>query len=318
MSFAATIKRNLPLAYLFYLYDGWRRRRRLRRGNLRTTSGARHADLDLTASLAYIEQVWRDYLAYAGIPHLAGRIVEIGPGDNFGVALHFLQGGAASVVAIDKFLSERNAAQQAAIYGAMIERHGMQALFDGAPQESAIRNFTYLPGMPAERYFTAETPACDAVVSRAVLEHLDDPLAALDAMWARLQPGGRLIHRVDLRDHGMFAGLHPLTFLTIPPWLYRAMAAQTGRPNRVLLPAYRGHLRQRGWPLRLGITRLVGVAGEFAALPWEQLPAEARQQALAHVQSVRSRLAEPFRGMTDQDLAVAGFVLVAEKPAVQA
>lgn len=315
MSFAANIKRNLPLACLYYLYDGWRRRRRLRNGNLRTNSGARHAVLDLTASLAYIEQVWRDYLTYAGVPRLTGRIVEIGPGDNFGVALHFLQNGATSVVAIDKFVSDRNAAQQAAIYGAMIERYGMQALFDGAPRESAIRDFTYLPGMPAERYFTAELPACDAVVSRAVLEHLDDPLAALNAMWGRLQPGGRLIHRVDLRDHGMFAGSHPLTFLTIAPWLYRAMAAETGRPNRVLLPAYRDHLRRCGWQARLGITRLVGVKSEFAALQWEQLPQEARQQALAQVKAVRPLLAEPFRALADEDLAVAGFVLVAEKPA---
>jgi hypothetical protein len=129
-------------------------------------------------------------------------------------------------------------------------------------------------------------------------------------MWASLRPGGLLLHRIDLRDHGMFAGAHPLAFLTIGSALYRAMTAETGWPNRLLLPAYRNFLNQRGWPGRTGITRLVGVPGEFPAVSWEQLPAEARQQALAQVRAIRPRLAAPFRMM-----AVAGFVLVAEKPA---
>jgi hypothetical protein len=135
-------------------------------------------------------------------------------------------------------------------------------------------------------------------------------------MWQGLRPGGVLVHRIDLRDHGMFSGHHPLTFLTIGAGLYRAMAAETGRPNRILLPAYRSHVAALGWPVRLGITRLVGVAGEFGALPWDQLPADARDVALAAVRQIRPQLAAPFRTMADQDLAVAGFALVAEKPTV--
>lgn len=314
MLLTGLVKRSVPLACLYYLVAGWQRRRRLRRGIIRTRSGNRHAALDLPASLAYIESVWRDYLAWAGRPALAGDLVEIGPGDNFGVALLFLAHGARSVTAIDKFESERDMARQNAIYHALSQKHGLDSLFDGEASEAAIRNLRYLPGMPAERYFAAGVAGFDAVISRAVLEHLDDPLAALDAMWAGLRPGGLLLHRIDLRDHGMFASAHPLSFLTIGRALYRAMTADTGWPNRLLLPAYRDFLKLRGWPARLGITRLVGVRGEFAALPWDELPAGARQQALAQVRAIRPRLAEPFRALTDEDLAVAGFVLVAEKP----
>jgi SAM-dependent methyltransferase len=315
MSLTALVKKNIPLACAYYLVAGWQRRRRLRRGNIRTYSGNRHAALDLDASLGYIECVWRDYLTWAGRTALTGDLVEIGPGDNFGVALLFLAHGASSVTAIDKFESERDVARQNAIYRALSARHDLAAQFDGEPTEAAIRNLTYLPGMPAERYFCTGMSGFDAAISRAVLEHLDDPLAALDAMWAGLRPGGLLLHRIDLRDHGMFAGAHPLAFLTIGSGLYRAMTAETGWPNRILLPAYREFLARRGWTARLGITRLVGVAGEFPALPWEQLPDEARQQALARVRVIRPRLAEPFRGLSDEDLAVSGFVLVAEKPA---
>lgn len=315
MSLTSLVKKNIPLACAYYLAAGWQRRRRLRRGIIRTRSGNRHAVLDLPASLAYIESVQRDYLAWAGRPALTGDLIEIGPGDNFGVALLFLAQGARSVTAIDKFESERDMARQNAIYRALSEKHQLARLFDGEASETAIRNLSYLPGMPAERYFVAGAHGFDAVISRAVLEHLDDPLAALDAMWAGLRAGGLLLHRIDLRDHGMFAGAHPLAFLTIGSALYRAMTAETGWPNRLLLPAYRDFLTRRGWAARIGITRLAGVPGEYAALSWEELPAEARQQALAQVRAIRPRLAAPFRALADEDLAVAGFVLVAEKPA---
>lgn len=309
------VKGSRLLACAYYLMQGWRRRSQIRRGDITTHSGSRHASLDLAASLSYVEGVWRDYLFYAGRSAIGGRIIEIGPGDNFGVALLFLKNGADHVVAIDKFVSQRDDERQSVIYRALSERHCLDDLFDGPPSEATILGLTYLPGMPAEKYFTGDVAPYDAVVSRAVLEHLDDPLSSLDAMWAGLRPGGLLLHRVDLRDHGMFAGNHPLTFLTIGAGLYHAMTAETGWPNRILLPAYREFLRRRHWPARLGITRLVGVSDEFAALPWEQLPMDSRQQALAQVRSIRPKLAEPFRKLSDEDLAVAGFVLLAEKPA---
>lgn len=313
MSAAGLIKRSLPLACAYYLYDGWRRRQRLRRGDIGTTSGTRHAALDLEQSLGYIERVWRDYLGWSGRAALKGRIVEIGPGDNFGVALLLLKHGAAEVEAIDKFNPYRDEAAQAAIYRALSDRFDLTQQFDGMIGPDSIRQFIYRPGMPAEEFFTAAAPF-DAALSRAVLEHLDDPLGALDDMWARLRPGGLLLHRIDLRDHGMFAGNHPLTFLTISDGLYAAMTRDTGRPNRVLLPAYRDFLETRGWQARLGITRLAGVAEEFPSLAWEELPERARIQALANVRTIRPRLVSRFAAMADADLAVSGFVLRAEKP----
>lgn len=313
MALSALVKRIKPLACAWYILDARRTQARLRRGDIATVSGTRHSGLDLQQSIAYIEKVFRDYLAWSDRPALRGRIVEIGPGDNFGVALLLLKQGAGFVEAIDKFAPRRDPVQQAAIYAALSARHGMGDLFDGEPAEATIARLRYHPGMPAERYFR-EQRGFSAILSRAVLEHLDDPLQSLDDMWHSLEPGGQLIHRVDLRDHGMFAGAHPLTFLTVGQRLYGAMTRQTGRPNRVLLPDYRAHLAGRGWPARLGITRLVGVAEEFGNLPWEAIPAAARQQALTAVQAIRPNLAPPFVGLSDTDLAVSGFVLVAEKP----
>ena len=61
-----------------------------------------------------------------------------------------------------------------------------------------------------------------------MLEHLYDPLAALDGMAASLAPGGTLNPPwIDFRDHGMFAGHHPLTYLTIPDVLLPRHDTQT-------------------------------------------------------------------------------------------
>ena len=146
-----------------------------------------------------------------------------------------------------------------------------------------------------------------------MLEHLYDPLAALDDMAAALTPGGTLIHRIDFRDHGMFAGHHPLTFLTIPDALYRAMTRGSGRPNRLLLPAWRDWLARSPLTWSLRITRLVGVDGEMSPAAWDDIDPAARRTALAAVDAIKPRLAPSLAEFSDQDLAVSGLVLVAKQ-----
>ena len=80
MNIRAIIKRSVALTCAYYLYDDWRARRRLAAGKLEAESGARHADLDIDASLAYVDRVYADYLAYGGVDHFTGSVAEIGPG----------------------------------------------------------------------------------------------------------------------------------------------------------------------------------------------------------------------------------------------
>jgi len=318
-SVRALVRRSQALTCAWYLFDDWRARRRLRAGRIRTTSGARHGALSLDESLAYVERVHADYLAYAGAyagrGTLPGVIAEIGPGDNFGLALLLLGGGATAAHAIDRYASVRDADRQAAIYRALAERHGLAHLFDGAPAESSLRGLVYHAGVPAERFFRDSGLRFDAILSRAVMEHLYDPLGALDDMAAALNPGGVMVHRIDLRDHGMFAGRQPLTFLTIPDGLWPAMTRGAGRPNRLPLPAWRAWLAASGLEGSLRVTRLAGVAGEIAPADWDAIDPALRETALAAVRAVRPRLARSLSGCADRDLAVSGCVLVAGKPA---
>ena len=307
------VRRSVALTCAWYLADDARMRWRLARGHIATRSGARHAALPLDESLAYIERIHRDYLAYAGRERFTGTIAEIGPGDNFGLAMLSLGGGAEAVHAIDRYASVRDADRQAAIYRALADRHALHGLFDGAPGEAALRGLHLHAGVPAERFFREAGLVFEAILSRAVMEHLYDPLGALDDMAAALAPGGVMVHRIDFRDHGMFAGHPPLTFLTVPDRLWREMTRHAGRPNRMLLPAWRDWLARSRLAGSLRITRLAGVDGEIAPAAWADIDATLRARALAAVRAVRPRLARSLRPLADQDLAVAGCVLVAER-----
>jgi SAM-dependent methyltransferase len=314
MSLKTAARKSVILKCLYFLCTdllaGWR----LAIGHTDTLSGRRHAGLDVDQSLTYIERLHTDYLAYAEVSAIEGKVCEIGPGDNFGLAVTLLSHGASEVHAIDRFRSQRDPVSQRRIYAALAQKLAPTEPFDGPPDETTIRGFHYHANQPAESYFRDAGLTFDAVVSRAVLEHLYDPISALDDMYASLAPGGRLIHRIDLRDHGMFAGHHPLTFLTIADSFYRWMVRYTGRPNRVRLDSYCEWHAASGAGGGLAITRLAGIESEFPALSWDELPRSSREQAMAAAAVIRPRLASRFKHIDDRDLAVAGCVLVACKP----
>ena len=313
MSFRALIKRSITLTCAYYLFDDWRARRRLAGGELATNSGTRHENLDIDASLAYVDRVYSDYLAYGGLDRFSGTIAEIGPGDSFAVAIRILGGGADHVHTIDRWISRRNAVAQQRMYAALTERYELSHLFDGEPAEKTIRNLTYHAGQPAETFFRESGLRFDAILSRAVMEHLYDPLAALDDMAQSLAPGGIMIHRIDLRDHGMFADHHPLTLLTLSDGLHRNMTRGAGRPNRLLMPSYRAWLEGSGLSGSIVVSRLAGIDGELNPAPWEALDTGLQAQALNCVRTIRPQLAKRFKAMRDEELAVAGLVLVAQK-----
>src|SRR4051794_2146586 len=82
---------------LFKIFDNWRLERRIRAGHIETIHGSTHLKSSLSESLAYINKQFSDYLGYAALTPewLRDRqIVELGPGDNLGVALKFVAAGA--------------------------------------------------------------------------------------------------------------------------------------------------------------------------------------------------------------------------------
>ena len=292
-----------------------------------STLGSTHDPLALGESLTYINEVYDDYLVYGGLEcaDLRGkRVLELGPGDNFGVALRFLACGAGRVVTVDKFASRRDDAKQRLIYEALLEQfdeeqrsrvEGAVDLRDGVRFDP--ERLQVLEGVAVEKAAELLGPgAFDVIVSRAVLEHLYDPDAAFVAMHRLLAPAGMTLHKVDLRDHGMFTdgGMHPLTFLTVPDRIYRLMTQHSGRPNRRLADFYRRKLAEFGYDGRLLVTRLVGPGGEV--VPYTEQPPlddERGRRALGLVESIRTRLRPRFSTLSSSELAIAGVFVSARK-----
>jgi SAM-dependent methyltransferase len=288
--------------------------------------GATHRDLDLLGSLAYIDAVHDDYLTYAGLrpEELEGkRVLEIGPGDNLGVALRFAALGA-DVVAIDRFHTWRDPAQQARIHLAVRDRMTADQsrrlgslLSEDGELDLATDRLGLIEGVPIE-----DAPArlggqrFDLIVSRAVLEHVLDLDGAFAAMDQLLRSGGLLSHKVDIRDHGLFTdgGQHPLTFLTVSDRTYTLMGAEAGLPNRQLMGDYRRRLDALGYESEYLLTHLIDRPDELE--PATESPDAGRlADAEARAEQIRARLLPRFRDRPARDLAVSGVFVIARKPA---
>ena len=317
----------MTIVTAYHVYDNYRLKRMATHGDVEMPSGSTHRRYDLEGSLKYIQDVYEDYLFYAEIAPQAfkdKRILEIGPGDNFGVALRFLVAGARQAVCLDRFYSERDPEQQTKIYKALRESltQDEKARFDRAIRiESEIHLnseiLTYIHGKGIEDSEDAFPQASfDCIVSRAALEHLYDSDAAFRVMDRLLAPGGWMLHKIDFRDHDMYSGFgfHPLTFLTIPDGLYRRMSLDSGKPNRRLIDYYREKMTMLGYTTRIFVTHLAGQEEEI--VPHVNLAGkgfEPSSETRKLLKEIRPRLAPQYKQLPDADLMVAGIFLVAQK-----
>ncbi len=304
------------------------RSRDLRRlmGRRDNPMGATHWDLPLERSLDYIDGVFSDYLDQIEGGSVEGkRVLELGPGDNFGVALRFIAAGASDMVATDRFIPYRDPERQRLIYEGLIGRLGPEerarvaAILDGPGGEPDLEavGLRTLEETPIEEAVTAlGSRSFDLIVSRAVLEHVGDLAGAFDAMDQLLAPGGTMIHKVDLEDHGLFSegGLNPLTFLTVSDRTYGWMGEDSaGLPNRVLVGWFEREAERRGYDSRILVTNLVGSVGELDPfVPLAELRLDPESKRI--VDEIRPKLLPRYRELDASELANSGFMLVARKP----
>lgn len=270
------------------------------------------AGADMDADIAYARKVAAMYLAAA--PNIGGTVAELGPGGNAATGLLLLERGCTRIDLVDRFAFAHDQARLNAMYRRMIDASPALSSRIGTPSDLSPHVEAYVGEQAAAEVFFDSHRGYDAITSCAVLEHLYDPLQALESMTEALNPGGVLLHQVDLRDHGMFTagGHHELTFLTLPGWLYPHLTRRRGRPNRILLPRYREALSRLPLETELKVTHLVGV-GEIDPSPYQQIPAPVRERAEAEVERIRPRLAREFANLPASDLAVAGFFLRGRK-----
>ena len=322
-------KKSKSLIIAFKIYQNWRLKRQFASGEIETDHGATHSRKSLDESLSYIDEQFADYLTYGQLTaeQLRGKkILELGFGDNVGVALLFLAAGAMRVVCVDKFYSRRDVVQEREVYAALRARlsDDEQQRFDDAIDIADGIRFN-ASRLSCLNGFELETAAVrllkqeenfDIIVSRAVIEEIYEPAKVLAAADKLLTPGGLMLHKIDLRDYGMFteSGLHPLTFLTISESIYRLMATDSGIPNRKMISYYQGQMAELGYDAKFFVTEVVGHGQIIPHQEFAQLNGEYSQLALPVINAIRPRLAREFRELSNGDLMVCGVFLVARKP----
>jgi len=116
------LTRNYIVRCLYYLLNDYLSKIRYQKGNIKTTSGTIHATKDVKESITYIYEVFNDYKYYAGLDSFYGKIAEVGPGDNSGVAMLFIQDGCEAVDLADRFYSARNIDRQVDVYNQLLSQ----------------------------------------------------------------------------------------------------------------------------------------------------------------------------------------------------
>jgi hypothetical protein len=305
-----------------------RSRARGRRGDLPAIT-AMGATLGNPAErVAYSRRAFEGYLAHGGLGRTAieGRsVLELGPGEELTVALRFLAAGATHVSCVDRFVFDVDPTWERAVYASLRddldpEQRERLAGIVGPDGELAATD----PRLDVVRGVGVEDAAerlggrrFDLMVSVAVLEHVYDLSAALRTMDALLEPGGLMLHQVDLRDHGMFSagGRHPLEFLTIPERVYHAMTSHTGAPNRERIGTYRRLLAELGHEAQIKITNVGGSATDIDPYREElSVGREVDSELTRSIDALRKHLPARFASLPTEELAATGIFVRSRKP----
>lgn len=239
-------------------------------------------------------------VAPADVPaYLNGKVLmEYGPGDLPGVAALMVAKGARKVYCVDRFslvnLSPKNARVVADLLAASSEAEAVRLRACLLNPEDPAAGFApqFIEYLVRPSGLSGLEAAVDLVISRAVLEHVDDLPATFADMLRAMRPGAIALHQVDLRSHGLHKA-HRLDFLAWSPLMWQWMYSEKGVPNRWRIDTYR---------------RIV------EALPVDVL--ECAPTTLAdreEVGAVRPLLRPPFAAISDEDLAWLGFWLVLRK-----
>lgn len=315
-------RRSKSVIIAYKLFDNRRLKKRIESGDIETIHGSTHLNRSIAASLAYIEKQFADYIKYAGLSLQGKRILELGPGDNLGVALKFLAAGAASVVCLDRFYSKRDTEHEREIYKALRERLSFeeQSRFDQAVTLSDTVQFNperlqSVYGVSLEGFaekLANDHEKFDLILSCAVLEEIYDPDPVFAAMDRLLAPGGNLVHVIDLGDYGMFRsqGMHPLTFLTISESIYKRMASDSGLPNRKRLRYYVEKMKELGYQSKFFVTSVLPKGRLEPAA--EYAPGRFNHDSNL-VAEIRNKLAGDFKNLDEEQLLIDGVLMVATK-----
>jgi hypothetical protein len=271
-------------------------------------TGRGTGDSETPADIAkYFRQCVDDYFEILGVTFdrrsdfLRDKIIlEYGPGDFPGVALLMVANGAEKVYCVDHFSMVTATDKNARVVDELMstlpdaDRQRLRSCFNDAGDLSAGFSVARIDYLVRPSGLSGLRNTVDLVISRAVLEHVNNLAATFRDMVDAMREHAIAVHQVDLKSHGLHL-CNPLDFLNWHSVAWGLMYSHKGVPNRFRVNHYRKLISE---------------------LPVKLLRLEATTVAsMDDVAKARPYLAEEFRGLSDEDLSWLGFWLVFAKAA---
>ncbi|OYD80896.1 class I SAM-dependent methyltransferase [Azospirillum brasilense] len=195
----------------------------------------RSAD-EISQAVDYALQVGKNYISQINaLPDgLEGRrVLEIGPGSDFGPALLLASAGA-KVSIIDRFVAEWQDDYHRPLYTALRDRWpGDPSPFNAVLAAGGYSDVITVFSCAMEDI--VEDQKFDIIISNAVLEHMRDIGQAVESMARITIPFGWGLHQIDFRDHRNFS--KPLEYLLYTDEEFEEklghLLGECGQPYRV-------------------------------------------------------------------------------------
>jgi len=245
--------------------------------NFSGTSLRGRSVIDAAAYVRLVAERYRDAARSVRRSFEGATVLEIGPGDNLGVALCLVAWGADRVVCVDRFDCLGRHHQNGEIYRALLsglapaERERARKncpWVDRAVPDALEGLIDYLPGTELESCAGSLAPyRFDCVVSNAALEHLIDVARGFAQLLPSVNADAWMFHEVDLRCHSRFAAVSPLHFLTVSEPVWHWMGSRLGAPNRLRINQYRKIFAEAGFTIREEVLEAASMGIANATFP---------------------------------------------------
>ncbi|MDT7831937.1 hypothetical protein RQM59_06065 [Flavobacteriaceae bacterium S356] len=218
-------------------------------GKKEHVAGNRYINATEEDVLQTLDKVFEGYKKYGAINETdikGKRILEIGPGDSFGIGLKFLFLGAKSVVFFDKFYARRDEVLLKEVYRRMLlsqNKYTFDHLFDNALLPK--NHWKYIYGKGIEQISATKDPYLyqepfDYIISNQVIQEVYALKPAFKRMIDLLAIGGKMVHHIDFEPYNYFR-YHldqEYDFLTFSEITYKWMVNKRGMSNRKRINEY--------------------------------------------------------------------------------
>jgi len=220
------------------------------------------------------------------------EVLEYGPGDILGVALMLYAYGAEKVTCVDKFPLVKMSTKNIQVYLHLLNsldqdvRARAENAFNinGKPESGFNKNIIHYK--VTNNGLSREKGKYNFIISRAVLEHVDNLEETMLDIKHCMKDKGISIHKVDLKSHGLDR-YSMFDFLTWPNVLYKLMYSHKGFPNRWRVDKYKEIAKR----INLKIKKL----NSTTMLEQEK------------IEIIYSKLAKDFKSISLEELSYQGF-----------